>query len=71
MNILLLTLVKYALLLLLNTKSPKIASLQGILTYDKETRTKVVLAKKIGKQRLSNTPVSKVFTMSSQLELLS
>ena len=35
-------------LLLVKTKSPKIASWPGILTSDKETRTKVVLARKLG-----------------------
>ena len=32
------------------TKSPKIASWPGILVSHKETRTKVVLARKVGKQ---------------------
>ena len=44
------------ILLLLKTKSPKIASWPGILTSDKETRTKVVLARKLGKQGLGSTP---------------
>ena len=43
-------------LLLVKTKSPKIASWPGILTSDKETRTKVVLARKLGKQGLGSTP---------------
>merc|ERR1712090_130556 len=46
------------MLLLLKTKSPKIASWPGILTSDKETRTKVVLARKLGKQGLGNSPGS-------------
>ena len=43
-------------LLLEKTKSPKIASWPGILTSDKETRTKVVLARKLGKQGLGSSP---------------
>ena len=37
------------------TKLPKIASWPGILDSDKGTRTKVVLARKIGKQGLGST----------------
>ena len=46
----------YAMLLLLKRKSPKIASLPGFLTSDKDSRTKVVLARKLGKQGLGSTP---------------
>ena len=44
------------LLQLFKTKSPKIASWPGILVSHKETRTKVVLARKLGKQGHGNTP---------------
>ena len=40
------------------TKSPKIASWPGILVSHKETRTKVVLAKKLGKQGHGSSPAS-------------
>ena len=46
----------YAMLLLLNRKSPKIASSSGFLNSDKDSRTKVVLARKLGKQGLGSTP---------------
>ena len=44
------------MLLLLNRNSPKIASSPGFLTSDKDSRTKVVLARKLGKQGLGSTP---------------
>jgi hypothetical protein len=44
------------LLQLFKTKSPKIASWPGILVSHKETRTKVVLARKLGKQGHGSSP---------------
>ena len=43
-------------LLLLKTKSSKIASWPGFLASGKDSRTKVVLARKIEKQGLGSTP---------------
>ena len=45
------------LLQLFKTKSPKIASWPGILVCHKETRIKVVLARKLGKQGHGSSPV--------------
>ena len=42
----------------INKKSPKIPSWPGLLVSHKETRTKVVLARKLGKQGLGSTPGS-------------
>ena len=41
---------------LFKTKSPKVASWPGILVSHKETRTKVVLARKLGKQGHGSSP---------------
>ena len=41
---------------IVQTKSPKIASWPGILVSHKETRTKVVLARKLGKQGHGSSP---------------
>ena len=43
-------------LILLKRKSTKIASSPGFLTSGKDSRTKVVLARKLGKQGLGSTP---------------
>ena len=43
-------------LILLKRKSTKIASSPGFLTSDKDSRTKVVLARKLGKQGLGSPP---------------
>ena len=44
-------------------KSPKKASSPGFLTSDKDSRTKVVLARKLGKQGLGSTPGPKPCTI--------
>ena len=46
-------------LLLLKTKFPKLASWSGVLASGKDSRTKVVLARKLEKQGLCSTPEDK------------